>query len=428
MNNSYREYLSELEVQNKIKRVDEEVDKNFEVPRILDQNQSTPVLFKKIKGYPDTAIIGNLCPTRQALSQALKVDQTFLSDFLIHAFLNPKKPEKVTRKKCWIEKTPDLSKLPIPKYYKGDGGHYLTSSIIVSKFPESGKENLSIHRIMILNERQGVIRILPRHLHKILESSKGEVNVALLLGVHPILFLAAALSANYGVSEYEIANSLMNGGLELVEMENGLRVPKGTELVLLGKINTKERAEEGPFVDITGTYDIVREEPIISFEKMLRPEKDFIFHALLPASKEHMLFMGLPQEIKMMLNLREKGIEVNKVNMTEGGCSYFHSIISIKKKEEDDGKKVIEEVFKINHPIKLIIVVDEDIDPFDLRVVEWALATRFQAYRGLIVHHNEKGSSLDPSSFKTGFTSKIGFDATLSINNRRGEFRRAKTW
>jgi len=426
MNYSYRKYLTELKEQNKIKEVDIEVDRNFEVSRILDQDQSTPVFFKKVKGYPDTTIVGNLCPTRQALSFALKVDETLLSDLLIDAFLNPRETKKVTREKCWVEAKPNLDKLPIPKYYERDGGHYLTSSIIVSKFPESKKENLSIHRIMILNEKSGAIRVLPRHLHKILENSGGETNVALLLGVHPILFLAAALSADYGISEYELANSLMNGELELVEMENGLRVPKGTEVVLLGKVNMKDRAREGPFVDITGTYDAVREEPVISFEQMFRPEGNLIFHALLPASKEHMLFMSLPQEIKMTLNLRRKGIEVSKVNMTEGGCSYFHSIISIKKKEEGEGKKDIEEVFRVAHPIKLVIVVDEDIDPFNIQMVEWALATRFQAHRGLIVAHNERGSSLDPSSFKTGFTSKVGFDATLPINNKKEDFVRAR--
>jgi UbiD family decarboxylase len=279
---------------------------------------------------------------------------------------------------------------------------------------------------MILDKKKGVIRILPRHLNKILEEGGGKADVAMLVGVHPAIFLAAALSANYEVSEYDIANVLLGEKMELVEMENGIMIPKGVETVLLGTIDVHDRRKEGPFVDITGTYDAVREEPIISFEDMLIPSNGVIFQALLPAGREHKLFMGMPQEIKIILNLKRIGIEVNKINLTDGGCAYFHCIVSIKKKDNDDGLKVIKEVFNVAHSIKLVTVVDDDINPFDYGMVEWALATRFQANRGLEVIHNQRGSSLDPSSSKTAITSKVGIDATLPLNVDRSSFRKAR--
>jgi 2,5-furandicarboxylate decarboxylase 1 len=422
----YREYLGELGRLDRIKLVEEEVDTNLGISRVINQSQQVPVLFNKIKGFEGSKVIGNLCPTRQDLSFALKVEEKKLTETVIKAFSNPKRPKSISKKDSWIVEKPDLERLPVPKYYEGDGGKYFTSSIIVSRFPKSKEENLSIHRIMILNKREGVIRILPRHLNKILEEEGGKADVAMLVGVHPAIFLAAALSANYEVSEYNIANALLGEKMELVEMENGVMVPKGVETVLLGTIDVHEREKEGPFVDITGTYDAVREEPVISFEKMLIPSDGVIFQALLPAGKEHRLFMGIPQEIKIILHLRKIGIEVDKINLTDGGCAYFHCIVSIKKKNNDDGLKVIKEIFNVAHPIKLVTVVDDDINPFDYEMVEWALATRFQADRGLEVIHNQRGSSLDPSSFKKAITSKVGVDATLQLNIDKNNFKKAR--
>lgn len=426
MTSTYREYLEELKNKHELKMVEKEVSKEFDIARILYHNQDTPILFKKIKEFEGTSIIGNLCPTRRHLSNALKTQKRDLVETIIGAFLRPKKPVNVLNTGPWTEERPDLSRLPIPKYYEKDGGPYLTSSIVVSKFPSSGEVNLSIHRIMVYDKTKGVIRILPRHLSRILNEERGTAQIAVLLGVHPAIFLAAALSPDYGVSEYRIANALLGGKLELVKTENGLTVPKDSEIVLLGRIDSSKRQHEGPFVDITGTYDIVREEPVISFEKMLLSAHNATMQALLPGGREHKLFMGIPQEVKITINLRKAGIDVRKINLTEGGCSYFHCVISIKKKNNDDGKKAIEEIFKTAHSIKLVIVVDEDVDPYDYEIVDWAVATRFQANRGLIIIHDQHGSSLDPSSFKRAITSKLGIDATLPINVEVENFRKAR--
>jgi 2,5-furandicarboxylate decarboxylase 1 len=320
----------------------------------------------------------------------------------------------------------DLFSLPIPKYYKKDGGCYLTSSIVACRFPNSEDENLSVHRIMITGKDLGVIRILPRNLYRILEEKGGKSDVAVIIGAHPAVFLAASLSLDYGVSEYYVANSFFDGKMRLVRMENGIKVPIGAEIILLGEIDLKERRREGPFTDITGTYDTVREEPVIKFNKMFVPKDEIIFHALLPASNEHKLFMGLPQEIKIINTLKRNGIYVKDLNLTNGGCAYFHAIISVKKINEEDGKNTIRYIFENVHPIKLVIVVDEDIDPHNIDEVEWALATRFQADKGLIILQNQRGSSLDPSTFKTGRTSKMGIDATLPLNLKKSVFKRAQ--
>lgn len=427
MEDSYRTYIHNLIKKRKIKLIEKPVDKDKDVPRTLYYNQDTPLLFNKIKNFENTKIVGNLCPSLKNLSEALNVTENYLVDKIINFFPNLKKPTFVFDKGEWIEKEVDLYKLPIPRYYKKDGGCYLTSSIVACQFPNSDDENLSVHRIMITGKDLGVIRILPRNLYKILNEKGGKSEVAIIIGSHPAIFLAASLSLDYGISEYYLANSFFNGKMKFVRMENGIKVPIGSEIILLGEIDLKQRRKEGPFTDITGTYDIVREEPIIKFNKMFIPrEEEIIFHALLPASNEHKLFMGFPQKIKITNVLKKKEINLKKVNLTNSGCAYFHSIISIKKMKEEDGKEVIKYIFENAHSIKLVIVVDEDIDPYKIEEVEWALATRFQADKGLIILQNQHGSSLDPSTFKTGKTSKIGIDATLPLNAKKSIFKRAQ--
>ncbi|MEM0052861.1 MAG: UbiD family decarboxylase [Nitrososphaeria archaeon] len=427
MEDGYRKYIYELIEKGKVKIIGKSVDKDKDVPRILYCEQETPVLFTKIKNFENTKIVGNLCPKLKNLIDALNISESKLTDKIINFYSNLKKPTNIFNEGEWVEKRVDLSKLPIPKYYKKDGGHYLTSSIVVCQFPNSDEENLSVHRIMVTGKDSGTIRILPRNLFKILNEKGGKSEVAVIIGVHPVIFLAASLSLDYGISEYNLANSFFNGKLRLVRTENGIKVPMGSEIILLGEIDLKQRSKEGPFTDITGTYDIVREEPIIKFTKMLIPrEEDIIFHALLPASNEHKLFMGLPQKIKVINALRKKGINFKKINLTNGGCAYFHCIISIKKINEEDGKNAIDCIFENVHSIKLVIVVDDDIDPYKIEEVEWALATRFQADRGLIILRDQHGSSLDPSTFKTGKTSKMGMDATLPLNAKKSNFKRAQ--
>jgi 4-hydroxy-3-polyprenylbenzoate decarboxylase len=426
MEDSYRRYINKLIEMGEIKLINDIVDKDRDVPKILYSNQDTPFLFTRIKNFENTKIVGNICPSPRHLSFALDINQSNLINKINKVLSNLKKPKLILNRGEWVEKDVDLFSLPIPKYYKKDGGCYLTSSIVACRFPNSEDENLSVHRIMITGKDLGVIRILPRNLYRILEEKGGKSDVAVIIGAHPAVFLAASLSLDYGVSEYYVANSFFDGKMRLVRMENGIKVPIGAEIILLGEIDLKERRREGPFTDITGTYDTVREEPVIKFNKMFVPKDEIIFHALLPASNEHKLFMGLPQEIKIINTLKRNGIYVKDLNLTNGGCAYFHAIISIKKINEEDGKNTIRYIFENVHPIKLVIVVDEDIDPHNIDGVEWALATRFQADKGLIILQNQRGSSLDPSTFKTGRTSKMGIDATLPLNLKKSVFKRAQ--
>jgi UbiD family decarboxylase len=190
-------------------------------------------------------------------------------------------------------------------------------------------------------------------------------------------------------------------------------------------VRLDERAAEGPFVDLTGTYDIVRQEPVFQVT-CLTHRKDALWQALLPGKREHQMLMGMPREPTIFKEVQGAGVTCLDVNVNPGGCSWLHAIIRIEKKKENDGKRAIEAAFQGHRSCKHVFVVDSDIDIYNPLEVEWAMATRFQADVDLIVKEREKGSSLDPSADpETSFTVKCGFDCTKPLNVGPVDFERA---
>jgi UbiD family decarboxylase len=174
---------------------------------------------------------------------------------------------------------------------------------------------------------------------------------------------------------------------------------------------TGEERDEGPFLDLTETPDIVRKQKVARIKKMFL-RKGAVYHALLPGGLEHKVLMGMPRE-PTIYNEVSKVCECKDVLVTPGGCSWLHGAVSIKKNALDDGRKAIEAAFKGHKSMKHVFVVDDDIDIHNPHEIEWAMATRFQGDRDMIIK-KEKGSSLDPSSdLKTKMTTKIGFDLTI---------------
>ena len=150
------------------------------------------------------------------------------------------------------------------------------------------------------------------------------------------------------------------------------------------------------FVDMTGTYDGLRQQPVVKITKITH-RKNPIYQATRPGRTEHRLLMGMPKEPTIYKAVNEVADCVN-VNLTPGGCSWLNVVVQIKKKGPDDGKKAIDAAFKGHPSLKHVTVVDEDIDLFDPNDVEWAITTRFQAHKNLYLYPGQPGSSLDPSA------------------------------
>jgi UbiD family decarboxylase len=416
--NSFRDFIGKLDDEGKLLKISKEVSTNLEIANIANAAGAKPVRFEKIKESEFRAV-ANVFPTRDSVCEYLGCTKEELIPKLINAINNPIKPE-ITQD--WKLETANctLADLPIPTYLSSDGGPYITAGIVIAKDPELGR-NLSFHRMMVIDKDKLVLRILHRHLDEFIKRAGGELEVAVIVGAPINVLLSAAISSKLGQDELEFANALMP--VKTVKLDNGIEVPADVEFAFEGKI-TKELHDEGPFLDLTGTYDIVRKQQVMEVTKIYH-QKDAIWHVLLPGHWEHKVLMGMPRE-PTIFNEVNKVAKCNGVNITPGGCSWLHAVVSIDKKSEEDGKNAIEAAFKGHKSLKRAIIVDNDINIDDPNDVEWAVATRFHGASDLLIKENEKGSSLDPSADpETYKTTKIGMDATKPLE-RAENFKKEK--
>jgi len=429
---SLRAFLARMEEKGVVLHIKEEVSTNFEISYIMKafDNNGPILMFEKVEDS-ETRIVANACGTRKRICEALGVEPEGLYQKLLEAWRNPQKPKIVEdgAVKEVIEE-PDLLRIPILTHFERDAGPYITSAVVHAKSLDGTIENVSIHRLQLLDEKHLAIRLVPRHLYKLWQMAKEaevDLDVAISIGVHPAVMLAASSPVPFGVNEFDVANTLLGGKLELVKCKYvDACAPADAELVLEGRISASKEVPEGPLVDITGTYDIQRKQPVVEIVNVMH-RKDYIYQALLPSGAEHRLLMGLPHEASIYEAVSKVVPKVKAVNLSVGGGGWLHAVISIEKQLDGDGKNALLAAFAAHPSLKHAVVVDSDIDVYDMVDVEWAIATRFQASEDLLIIENARGSTLDSSANQeTGLTSKMGLDATRPLTKPKEKFERAR--
>ncbi len=408
-----REFVDVLDEKGLLVRIKREVDVKYEIATIMKMLDGKPLLFENVKGF-EMPVLANVCSTRELIAIGLEVKKNEIITELTNAIDNPKEP-KIIEAKDYDEMDANFSNIPILTYYPLDGGPYIASAIIIANDKELGL-NASYHRMMVISENKIVMRILPRHFNEFLK--RGNKEFAICIGNSIPVLLASAVSAELGKSELSIANALAE--TDLIELQ-GHKVPQA-EIVMIAEM-TGEQHKEGPFLDLTETPDIVREQRVAVIKKIF-VKKDASFHALLPGGLEHKILMGLPREPTIFREVN-RVCDCKDVLITPGGCSWLHGAVSIRKKYEDDGKKAIEAAFKGHKSMKHVYVVDDDINIHAPNEIEWAMATRFQGDVDMIIKEKVKGSSLDPSSnLERRETTKIGFDLTIPWGRDPKDFKK----
>ncbi len=410
-----RKFLQSIKDEFNIIRIKRKVSTHIEAAEILREHPREIVILENIK-ESNMPVISGICNTREKISRALNCKKENITRRIIQAMDNPRPIEDIKKLEGYHSQKADLKELPILTYYEKDGGPYITGGAIIAKDPETSIRNASIHRMMLLDERHLAVRIVPRHLYnyyKKAEEIGEDLPIAIVIGMHPATLLATTTLVPIDVDELEVANNFHNGKLKLFKCEKvDIEVPEA-EIIIEGRILADERTDEGPFVDLTGTYDIIRKEPIIEVERIHFKDNP-LYHAILPAGLEHKLLQGLPQEPRIFKAVENTVPSVKNVILTEGGCCWLHAIVSMKKQAEGDAKNVIMAALSAHPSLKHVVVVDDDINPFDLEDVEYAIATRVKDDDILIVR-GARGSSLDPSASADGTTTKVGLDATKPL-------------
>jgi len=404
---SFRAFIDQLKENGKLVEIPQPVSPKFEASRIA-KTIKDPVLFHDVSG---SKVIMNLLGSRDELASLLGVPKEEIIKRLSE--VSPKGTVMLVSESPTlevVENKVDLTKLPILTHFEKDGAPYITAGIVVSEY--GGIMNASIHRLMLAGKDKLAARLVPpRHtylLHKKAAENGEPLPVAIVIGCDPLIIYATSTRVPVG-KEFEYAAALRGLPVEVFECENGVKVPHA-EIVLEGYIDPAEKVNEGPFVDITGTYDVVRKEPVIRITRIIH-RKDPIYHGILPAGPEHLLMMGIPYEPRIYKAVGEV-TTVKNVVLTEGGCCYLHAVVQIEKQTEGDGKNAIMAAFAAHTSLKHVVVVDEDINIFDPNDVEFAIATRVKGDLDILVISNVRGSSLDPRGAPDGTTTKVGIDAT----------------
>ena len=425
-----RTYISQIKKIKELKTVKTNVSSKFEIAGITAKvDGSHAVLFEKIK-ESDFRLVSNLVGTRKRFGIAVGGTESNIHERVISAIKKAKKPNVVSSGKFMENKSKNLLSMPIVTHFEKESGPFITSSIVYTKNPETSKQNSSFHRLMPIDKTHFSIRMVEgRHLHRCFIDAKehGEdLKIAITVGVHPAVSIAGAYQADWGKDEIDIANSLLNGKLTLAKLPfTGLNVPSGSEIVMEGKI-LRDKTHPEWMVEMLQTYDHKRSQPIFELENLYFRNNP-IFHDVLSGYSEHRLLMGMPIESKLNGELKKSFSQTKQVSMTNGGCNWLHAVVQIKKNNDSDPKKIIKKTFESHRSLKQVTVVDEDIDPNNAESVEYAMATRFQADKDLVILKNVRGSSLDPSSNQHKLqTAKMGIDATRSLSKRTEGFELAK--
>jgi 2,5-furandicarboxylate decarboxylase 1 len=420
---SLRDYLRQLDERGDLIKVSAPVSKTYEIAGVLKQLEPKPVLFECVTESP-FRVMGNLFCDKASFADYFGIEVNEIIPFLARAIDQRRPGEIVEHAPCQevVVTDPNLDVLPLLHHCELDGGNYISSGVVITKHPQYG-QNADFHRCMQFSPTEMAVRIVrSRHFDTYLRDLK-LLDVAICIGNSPNVLAAAATSVEIGINEFDIANALEPTPLVRAKTVD-LLVPAECEFVIEGTVYLDRLHAEGPFVDLTETYDVIRQEPVFVV-KAITHRRDAIWQALLPGALEHKLLMGMPREPTIFKKVNEV-VKCLDVNIDPGGCSWLHAIVQIEKQHDDDGCKAIEAAFAGHRSCKHVFVVDGDIDIYNPLEVEWALATRFQGDTDLILKPRERGSSLDPSSESgTHFTTKMGFDLTRPLVAHGKDFNRA---
>ncbi len=435
---SLRAWLKHLAATDRLAVAREGVSPEYEIAAIakkLDGRQA--VLFPRPAGH-SVSVVSGYVAARAWIAEAMGTGESDLLAAFRDASENPTKCTEVPASKApaqqvVIEK-PDLLELfPIPRHSEHDSAQYITAGVIVARNPKTGAQNVSIQRIQVKDGRRLQALILPRHLsafHTMAEEMGQALPIAIVIGADPLTILASQAVVPIDQDELEIAGSLHGAPLEVVKcIGSEIRVPAHAEIVIEARVLPNVRELEGPFGEFPKTYSPAGQNQVIEVDRVTH-RRNPIWHTIVPAELEHLMLGAIPREATILGLLQRSFPNVLDAHLSLGGTCRYHLYVKMKKRRESEAKNVIMAAFGAHFDLKQVTVVDDDVDVHNPTEVEWAVATRFQADRDLVVVAGAQGSPLDPSTTLTGridgMSAKMGLDATRPLKYEGHTFTRVR--
>lgn len=445
-----REFLSRLEEKGRLKRVKVPVDPNLEIAEILDRlvkRGGPAVIFENVKGH-SIPVVGNLFGTEERVAWGLGVEEEELIEigrFIAHL----QRPEPPTGLLDAIRKLPtfkqilnlspkvvkrapsqeivsegrdvDLGRLPIIKCWPGDAAPLITWPLVITKAPDQGPFNVGVYRMQPIGRDRAIVRWLKhrdgaRHERLWREAGK-PMPVAVAIGCDPATIIAAVTPVPESLGEFAFAGLLRKRPVELVRCRTiDLMAPAHAEIILEGEIDHKERAMEGPYGDHTGYYNPPEPFPVLRI-KAITSRKDPYYLTTItgrPPKEDAIIALSLNRMFLPTLQLYFP--EVVDFSLPMEAVSYRIAVVSIKKQYPGHAKRLMMGIWGMLRQflyVKYIIVVDDDIDVHNWDDVIWAIATRVDPGRDVLVIENTPIDYLDFSSPLPELGSKMGIDATM---------------
>ncbi len=420
MNQSLRAVIDTFEKHGYLHTVEIEVDPVFELGAVLfHRGHDKAQLFKNVKGY-DIPVLGNLYNDYKKIALGLGVAPEDLQKTCLEAIEKGITPERVAAgpvQDVVLENGPDIKKLlPVPVWFEREQGPYISAGVIVARDPETGKRNISIARLRVEGGNMLLAGIAPtHHLHALLKKAEAlgkPLEIAVVIGNHTAVLLASQFYVDLGHDEYEIAGRLLGEPLKLVKCRSiDLEVPAEAEIVLEGVLHSEDMVEEGAVSEFHGFYEYYGPCNRVSIKTVTHRQKP-IYQAILPGyAPEHLLIGGAAIGATTCHALKKKIPNVTSVLITEGGMGRVHAIISMHRPKAGEGKRAIMLAMGHTNLLKLVIVVDDDIDPHDWTQVEWSLAARMRGDEDIFIIPGVKADRCDPLE-KDLMIAKVGIVAT----------------
>jgi 2,5-furandicarboxylate decarboxylase 1 len=425
-----RDWLDHLAARDRLAVLKPNIGLKFELAayaKRLDGQRAT--MFPRPGGHA-IPVVSGLVSDRGWMAEAMGVEPAEMLARFQDAASHPTPWQEVKSAPAQevIHRAPlDLAKiLPLPTHNEHDGGPYIAAGIMIVRNPKTGKQNVSIHRCQLTGPNRLGVLVLPRHtfaFHRMAEEAGQPLDTAIVIGVDPLTLLASQAIVPIDHDELEIAGTLQGRPLPVVKcLTSDIRVPAEAEIVIEGRFLPGVREPEGPFGEFPQTYGTRSNREVMEVVAVTH-RKDAIFHTMVGGGLEHLLLGAIPKEATLLTHLRRNFPNVIDVHLSPGGTMRFHLFVKMKKTQEGQGKNVILGAFAGSFDLKHVVVVDEDVDIHNPTEVEWAVATRFQADRDLVIVPESQGSKLDPSN-RDGVGAKMGLDATKPLSASEMHFKR----
>lgn len=391
-------------------RTSKEVDPNLELTGVLrkfqDQGQYPMVLFENVKGC-EVPVLGNALGHRDRLALLFDTD----SKGLAHAYdarqgtmIEPERVDDAPVQEIVLTGDDvDVTRIASIVHCGEDGGAYISSGVTVAQDPDNGAYNAGIYRIQVIGPRE--LRLDPGayshiwHMHHKQEQRDEPLEIAIVIGHYPTFYMASQYRGPLEVDEIEVAGGLAGEPIRMTRSATlGIDVPADAEIVIEGKLLPRVRKWEGPFGEFSWYLGPAHDTLVVEVTAITR-RRDAIYQDVFNAHPEHNLIGMVGREANLLSKVRAVVPSVKAVSMPFSACCRFACYVSIRKEYDGQARNAALTALGADPFVKLCVVVDDDIDPYDEMRVMWAVATRVRADKDVIVIPEAYTCELDPAAY-----------------------------